>query len=60
MPMTRLFEAVPAELPAKIIAVFVPAKVGVPVIAPLAVFTLNPAGKLEAPKLEGLFDAVMV
>jgi hypothetical protein len=42
------------------IAVFVPATVGVPVIAPLCVFTLNPAGKFEAPKLLGLFDAVMV
>jgi hypothetical protein len=42
------------------IAVFVPATVGVPVIAPLPVFTLKPAGRLEAPKLEGLFDAVMM
>ena len=61
-PMVRLSDAVP--LPALFVAVSVtvevPAVVGVPLMTPVAVFTLKPAGSPLAPKLVGVLVAVIV
>src|SRR5438132_1099518 len=45
--------AVPAALLALTVALKLPAALGVPAIAPLAVFTARPGGSPEAPKLVG-------
>ena len=50
---------VPPALVALIVTVYVPAIVGVPEIKPVLVFTLKPGGKPVAPKLVGLFVAVI-
>ena len=51
---------VPPALVALIVTLYVPAVVGVPEITPVLVFTLKPGGKPVAPKLVGLFVAVIV
>jgi len=38
----------------------VPATVGVPLITPVVVFKLNPAGKLVTAKLVGVLEAAIV
>ncbi len=55
----RLAEPVPLAFVAVIVTVLVPAVVGVPVIAPVAAFTLNPAGSPVAPKLVGFWVAAI-
>ena len=50
----------PALFVALSVTLEVPAAVGVPVIAPVAVSMASPAGKPEALKLIGEFDAVIV
>jgi hypothetical protein len=54
------FVPVPVEFVADSVTLNVPEAVGVPLITPDEVFTLNPAGKPVAPKLVGLFEAVIV
>ena len=51
---------VPALFVAVIVTFEVPADAGVPEMRPVAVFTERPDGKPAAPKLVGLFDAVIV
>lgn len=51
---------VPVPLVAESETLNAPEAVGVPVIAPVAVLTLNPAGSPEAPKLAGELLAVIV
>jgi hypothetical protein len=51
---------VPPALVALIVALYVPAVVGVPEISPVVVFTVKPAGSPVAPKLVGLLVAVIV
>jgi hypothetical protein len=51
--------AVPAAFVAMIVALKTPFTVGVPEIAPVEVLTDSPAGKPEAPKLIGIFPAVI-
>jgi hypothetical protein len=46
-------------LEALMVALKVPVALGVPLMTPLLVLTLNPAGKLLAPKLVGLLLAVI-
>ena len=50
---------VPPRLVALTVAVNVPEAVGVPLIKPVAVFTVSPAGKPLAVKLVGVFEAVI-
>jgi hypothetical protein len=57
---TSGLESAPAILLAVIVTVNIPAVVGVPEIAPLAVSTDSPPGSPVALKLVGLFSAVMV
>ena len=59
MAKVTLLVPVPELLLAKTCATFVPASVGAPEIKPLAVFTLSPVGRLEAPKEVGPFEAVI-
>ena len=47
-------EPVPVPLVAVMVALVVPTAVGVPVIEPVAVFTVRPAGRPEALKLVGV------
>jgi hypothetical protein len=54
------FVPVPATLAAESVMVNVPDAVGVPLITPLDVFTLSPAGNPDAPKVVGVFVAVIV
>ena len=51
---------VPPALVAPRVTLVTPAAVGVPVISPVDVFTLSPAGSGAALKLAGLFVAVIV
>ena len=57
--MVSVAEPAPPALVALIVTVEVPAAVGVPVIAPVYVFTLSPEGSPVAPKLVGLLLAVI-
>jgi hypothetical protein len=57
--MAKLAEPVPPALVALIVALVVPVAEGVPEITPLLVFTVRPAGKPDALKLVGLFEAVI-
>ena len=60
--MTVIFnvaEPVPPALVALIVTLDVPAAVGVPVIAPVEVLTLKPAGRPVALKLVGLLLALI-
>jgi hypothetical protein len=52
-------EPVPPAFVALIVTLDVPAAVGVPVIAPVEVLTLKPAGRLVALKLVGLLLALI-
>ncbi len=52
-------DPVPPAFVAVIVTAALPAAVGVPLICPVAVFTASPAGNPVAPKLVGLFDAVI-
>lgn len=56
----RVAVPAPFALEAPIVTVELPAVVGVPVIAPEAVLTLNPAGNPSALKLVGLLLAAIV
>ena len=60
--MVKLSEAVPVPpaLVAPRVTVLEPALVGVPVMAPVVVLRLNPAGRPEALKLVGALLAVIV
>ena len=49
----------PPEFVAVTVAVEVPAVVGVPEISPVKVLTDSPGGNPVAPKLVGLFEAVI-
>jgi hypothetical protein len=60
MAMLSVAEPVPPAFVALIVALVVPTAVGVPVIAPVLVFTDNPAGKGVALKLLGKLVAVIV
>ena len=60
MVMVTAPEPVPDALVAETRTFLVPAVVGVPLMAPVVVLTLSPAGRLLAWKLVGLFDAVIV
>ena len=55
----RTAEPVPAALVAVIVMLDVPVAVGVPVIAPVEVFTVRPEGSSVAPKLVGLLLAAI-
>jgi hypothetical protein len=50
---------VPPALVALIVTWYMSAVVGVPLIAPVVVFTVTPAGKPLAPKLVGLLVALI-
>jgi hypothetical protein len=50
---------VPLTLAAVIVTLLVPVLVAVPLTSPVAVFTLNPAGKPLALKLVGVFVAAI-
>jgi hypothetical protein len=58
--IVRVVEPVPPALVALILTLEVPVAEGVPVIAPVDVFTLSPEGSPVAPKLVGLLLAVIV
>ena len=57
--ITNVAEPVPALFVADMVTLDVPAPVGVPVIAPVAVLSVSPAGKVAAPKEVGLPEAVI-
>jgi hypothetical protein len=57
--IARGFVPVPLVLVALTVALYVPAVVGVPEIAPVAVFTANPGANPVAPKLVGRLLAVI-
>ena len=57
---TSVAEPVPPAFVALIVTFDVPAAVGVPEIAPVAVLTVSPAGRPVALKLVGLFAAVIL
>jgi hypothetical protein len=57
--MVRLVLATPTEFEAEILTTFVPAVGVAPEITPLVVLMLAHAGRLEAPKDVGEFDAVI-
>jgi hypothetical protein len=59
MVSVRVAVPVPPALVALRVTVEVPAAVGVPEINPVALFTVNPAGNPVAPKLVGVFVAVI-
>ena len=59
MVITNVSVSVPAALVAVMLVLKVPSAVGVPVISPVAVFTLSPAGNPLALKLVGLLVAVI-
>ena len=53
--ITKVAVPVPPALLALTVRLVVPVALGVPLITPVLVFTLNPAGSPVAPKLIGLF-----
>ena len=57
--MVRVNVPVPVALVAPIVTVKVPGVVGVPLMAPVLVFTLSPLGSPVASKLVGLLLAVI-
>jgi hypothetical protein len=59
MVSVRVAFPVPALLVALSVTVDVPGAVGVPEIKPVPVFTVKPAGNPVAPKLVGVFVAVI-
>ena len=54
------FVPVPPAFVALSVTVEIPAACGIPEITPVMVLTDRPAGRPEAPKLVGLFVAVIV
>lgn len=59
MEITSVAVPVPPEFVAVIVALKVPETVGVPEITPLNVVMVRPVGKLLAPKVVGVLDAVI-
>ena len=59
MVMVTICVPVPPPFVAVTVGLKVPAAVGVPVISPVPAATLRPAGKPAAPKLVGVFVAVI-
>ena len=57
--ITKVAVPVPPALLALIVTFVVPVALGVPLITPVLVFTLNPVGNPVALKLVGLFVAVI-
>ena len=57
--MVKVALAVPPTLVAEIVTLLVPAALGVPVIAPVPVLMLSPAGRPVAPYEVGLPEAVI-
>jgi len=56
----RVAEPVPPAFMAEMVTELMPATVGVPLITPVVVSTLNPAGNPVALKLVGVWLAVML
>jgi len=56
----NVVEPVPPAFVAEMVTELMPATVGVPLITPVVVSTLNPAGKPVALKLVGVWLAVML
>ena len=57
--MERTADPVPPVLVAEMVTLVVPATVGVPVIAPVAVLITSPVGRLVAANEVGMLDAVI-
>ena len=57
--IARIAVPVPVTLAALMVAFADPVAVGVPEMSPVLVLTLNPEGRLAAPKLVGLLLAVI-
>ena len=60
MVITNVAFPEPPPLVAMMVTLNIPTTVGVPVISPVVVLTVKPAGKPVALKLVGVFDAVIV
>jgi hypothetical protein len=59
MVISKTAEPLPAEFSAKTLASYAPFVVGVPLMRPVAVSTVNPSGRSEASKFVGPLAAVI-